>query len=137
MPISRSTANSKLQYGAFIARRARGEPLAYLTGEREFWSLPLQVTPAVLMPRPETELLVERALALLGLAEARVADLGTGSGAIALALAKERPRWRITATDESAEALQVAAQMHGNCAARNVRFPRAIGSRPLRASSSI
>jgi release factor glutamine methyltransferase len=97
------------QYFALVTRRARGEPLAYLTGEREFWSLPLRVTPAVLIPRPETELVVERALALLGATPARVADLGTGSGAIALALAKERPQWQVSATDRSAEALEVAA----------------------------
>jgi release factor glutamine methyltransferase len=101
---------AQTQYFALIARRAQGEPLAYLTGEREFWSLPLRVTPAVLIPRPETELVVERALALLGTETARVADLGTGSGAIALALARERPQWLITATDRSAAALEVAAQ---------------------------
>ncbi len=93
---------------ALIGRRAAGEPLAYLTGRREFWSLDLAVTPAVLIPRPETELLVERALVLRTQAEGRAADLGTGSGAIALALARERPRWHIVATDVSAPALTVA-----------------------------
>jgi len=96
------------RYRALIERRARGEPLAYLTGTREFWSLPLRVSRAVLVPRPETELLVERALALRAVSEGRVVDLGTGSGAIALALARERPRWRVTATDISLEALAVA-----------------------------
>jgi len=96
------------EYQALIDRRARGEPLAYLTGTREFWSLPLTVTPAVLVPRPETELLVERALALRGEPYGRVADLGTGCGAVALALASERPRWCVTATDVSADALAVA-----------------------------
>lgn len=93
-----------------LTRAAKGEPLAYLTGEREFWSLPLQVSPAVLIPRPETELLVERCLALGDAAPQapRVVDLGTGSGAIALALARERPAWRLTATDRSAEALRMA-----------------------------
>ena len=94
-------------YRRLLARRAAGEPLAYLTGRREFWSLELAVTPAVLIPRPETELLVERALAL-GPAGARVADLGTGSGAIALAIARERPAWGVVATDISAAALAVA-----------------------------
>jgi len=105
-----------------LARRARGEPIAYITGRKEFWSLSLRVTPDVLVPRPETELLVERALELLPAHAARVADLGTGSGAIALALASERPRWRITATDRSAAALAVA---EGNARAlglANVRF---------------
>ncbi len=91
------------------ARRLRGEPVSYLTGHREFWSLDLKVTPAVLVPRPETELLVERALHRIPAGRPwLLADLGTGSGAIAAALAKERPDCRITATDASAEALEVA-----------------------------
>jgi release factor glutamine methyltransferase len=96
-------------YEAAIVRRIAGEPLAYITGIREFWSLPLVVSADVLIPRPETELLVERCLALLSGAPHQVADLGTGSGAIALALARERPAWRIVATDASAAALEVAA----------------------------
>jgi release factor glutamine methyltransferase len=96
------------EYHVLSERRLRGEPLAYLTGTKEFWSLPLTVTPAVLVPRPETELLVERALALRSESHGRVADLGTGCGAVALALARERPRWQVTATDVSAQALEVA-----------------------------
>ncbi len=98
------------RFGQLLRRRAEGEPLGYLTGRREFWSLDLAVSPAVLVPRPETELLVERALALWARTTGDVADLGTGSGAIALALASERPRWRILATDVSAAALQTARQ---------------------------
>ena len=106
-----------------LARRARGEPVAYLTGEREFWSLPLHVTPDVLIPRPETELLVERALALLPAdAALTIADLGTGSGAIALALAHERPRCRIIATDASAAALAVARANAARLNLANVEF---------------
>jgi len=93
---------------ALIERRAAGEPVAYILGRKDFWTLELGVSPAVLVPRPETELLVERALALGPDGEAKAADLGTGSGAIALALASARPLWRIVATDISAAALAVA-----------------------------
>jgi len=110
------------RYLELIARAMRGEPLAYLTGRREFWSLQLTVTPAVLIPRPETELLVERALALGAPDEARVADLGTGSGAVALALARERPRWRIVATDISAAALAVARANAAQLGAARIEF---------------
>ncbi len=96
------------RFSELLERRAAGEPLAYILEHREFWSLPLRVGPAVLVPRPETELLVERALALREQTSGRVADLGTGSGAIALALAIERPHWSVTATDVSVEALSVA-----------------------------
>jgi release factor glutamine methyltransferase len=96
------------RYQDLIRRRARSEPIAYLTGEREFWSLPLTITPDVLVPRPETELVVERCLALFDSRPIRAIDLGTGSGAIALALASERPDWQIVATDRSMTALQVA-----------------------------
>jgi release factor glutamine methyltransferase len=98
-------------YAELIAKRANGVPIAYLTGRREFWSLPLIVSPAVLVPRPETETLVEHALTLLPRdAICSVLDLGTGSGAIALSLAHERPHWAITAVDISPAALNVAAQ---------------------------
>jgi len=96
------------RYAELIERRAAGEPLAYIVGYKDFWSLRLSVTPAVLVPRPETELLVERALALRAEAFAGVADLGTGCGAIALALASEQPGWRVVATDVSQDALAVA-----------------------------
>ena len=96
-------------FQALVARREAGEPVAYLCGRRGFWSLELAVTPDTLIPRPETELLVELALERLPPErEVQVADLGTGSGAIALALACERPRARVVATDASAAALAVA-----------------------------
>jgi len=109
-PEARADPQRVLHYRELLERRAAGEPLAYLTGWREFWSLRLKVSPAVLVPRPETELLIERALALHASPEGSVADLGTGSGAIALALASERPGWRLTATDVSAAALAVARE---------------------------
>lgn len=94
-----------------LARRARGEPVAYLTGEREFWSMTLKVSTATLIPRPETECLVARALARIAPGSAAtVVDVGTGSGAIALALARERPRARIVGVDLSASALAVARE---------------------------
>jgi len=99
-----------LQFDELVARRRRGAPVAYLTGSREFWSLDLTVTPDVLVPRPETELVVELALELCPLGQARrVLDLGTGSGAIALAIAAERPHAHVTGVDVSAAALAVAA----------------------------
>ncbi|WP_029919644.1 peptide chain release factor N(5)-glutamine methyltransferase [Nevskia soli] len=104
------TAETALRYAALIERRQLGEPVAYLIGRREFWSLDLQVSPAVLIPRPDTELLVEWALERLrGLSAPRIADLGTGSGAIALALASERPDAQVCAVDASADALAQAA----------------------------
>jgi len=95
-------------YQRLVDRRATGEPVAYIVGAKEFWSLRLVVSPAVLVPRPETEILVERALQLGAAAVLRVLDLGTGAGPIALALAHERPQWQITATDVSEAALAFA-----------------------------
>lgn len=104
-------------YAGLLERRGQGEPVAYITGRRGFWSLDLEVTPATLIPRPETELLVELALQRLPTdAACSVADLGTGSGAIALAIACERPRAQVLASDASEPALTVAkrnAQRHG------------------------
>lgn len=105
-----------------IARRARGEPVAYLIGEREFYGLNFKVTPAVLIPRPETELLVDLALERISVDRpAKVIDLGTGSGAIAIAIAKHRPHADITAVDSSADAVAVARINTRQLNASNVR----------------
>ena len=105
------------QFGHFVEQRLKGMPIAYLTGIREFWSLPLKVTKDTLIPRPETELLVELTLNLLADKEqVQLLDLGTGSGAIALACAMERPDWLINASDFSDQALIIAkenAAQHG------------------------
>ncbi len=115
-----------------LARRKTGVPVAYLTGEREFWSMALQVTDATLIPRPDTETLVEQALARIPRdATWRIADLGTGSGAIALALAFERTCCHIVATDISAPALAVArgnAERHG---LNNIEFRMGSWQLPL------
>lgn len=108
----------------YLARRRQGEPVAYLTGTKEFWSLELEVSAATLIPRPETEMLVETALTLFPQEDAviRAADLGTGSGAIALALANERPHWEIHATDISESALQIARKNAQQFGFRQVFF---------------
>jgi release factor glutamine methyltransferase len=101
--------NALVALKVLFARRQAGEPVAYLTGEREFYGLPFHVSPAVLIPRPETELLVDFALEIIGATDAaRVLDLGTGSGCIAIAIAHHRPQAQVTAVDRSGDALVVA-----------------------------
>jgi len=98
----------RARFEALVGRAAAGEPLAYLTGQREFFGLDFEVTPDVLVPRPETELLVERALAMLGAGSVHVVDVGTGSGIIAVTVAARRPLAHVTALDVSPAALTVA-----------------------------
>ena len=107
------------QYQALEARRLKGEPMAYIIGTREFMGHDFIVSPAVLIPRPETEFLVEQALAQIkGLPEARVLDMGTGSGAVAISIALARPDATVVATDLSAEALAIAQQNAHNLYAK-------------------
>ncbi|MEO7051992.1 MAG: peptide chain release factor N(5)-glutamine methyltransferase [Rhodanobacter sp.] len=116
-------ADAQTAYELLLERRAAGEPVAYLTGRRGFWTLDLEVTSATLIPRPETELLVELALQRLPAGfSGSVADLGTGSGAIALAIARERPQAQVVATDASVAALEVARRNALRHAIGNVSF---------------
>ena len=112
------------QFDALLKRRIAGEPVAHLTGSREFWSLPLKVNRSTLIPRPDTEVLVETVLALCPQDEAAVLDLGTGTGAIALALASEKSRWQITAVDTMPAAVALAEENRSRLGFANVRVLR-------------
>lgn len=108
------------QFDALLKRRLAGEPVAHLTGSREFWSLPLKVNRSTLIPRPDTEVLVETVLAVCPQAEAAVLDLGTGTGAIALALASEKPHWQVTAVDSMPAAVALAEENRNRLGFSNV-----------------
>ena len=111
------------RYEAHVTRRAHGEPVAYILGQKEFWSLLLEVTPAVLIPRPETELAVELALRHLPVdAPGRVVDVATGSGAIALAIAHERSRLQVIGTDVSGDAVAIASRNASRLHLGNAEF---------------
>lgn len=119
-------------FSALVERRLAGEPVAHLTGRREFWSLSLQVSPDTLIPRPETELLVEQALQRIPDDAAwTIADLGTGSGAIALALASERPACRVIAVERSGAAIQVAQSNAETLGIDNIEFRQGSWFEPL------
>lgn len=107
------SAAAQEQFLNLLAQRQAGQPVAHLTGEREFWSLPLQVNNSTLIPRPDTETLVAAALELELPEQAQVLDLGTGTGAIALAIKSERHRWQVTAIDKSAAAVALAKHNSG------------------------
>lgn len=131
-PEKELSKKEQVAFEKIVAQRQQGTPVAYLTGEREFWNLHLKVTEVTLIPRPDTELLVELALAKEQLpANARVVDLGTGTGAIALALAKENPQWQITAVDKSREAAAVARENAANNQIHNVKVAEGSWCEPL------
>lgn len=111
----------------YIRRRQQGEPVAYITGEQEFWSLSFKVTPAVLIPRPDTELLIETVLERIKqqaqfVEQKTLIDLGTGSGCIAIAIAKELPDWQISACDLSTDALSIAKENAKRLNLQNIQF---------------
>lgn len=116
------TADQHAHLSALLSRRKAGEPVAHLTGEREFWSLPLYVSAATLIPRPDTECLVEHALARLPATACRILDLGTGTGAIALALASERPDCQVTAVDVMPDAVALALRNVARLGFNNVKI---------------
>lgn len=129
------SANRCADYQLLVERRQHGEPVAYITGKREFWSLTLKVTAAVLIPRAETELLVEKVLEHIPRHQGwRVADLGTGSGAIALAIAKERPSCEVHASDISSEALDIAQENAQTLGLDRIRFHQGNWLDPLQGS---
>lgn len=109
-------------FAGFIERRRAGEPVAYILGQQGFWKLDLEVAPHTLIPRPDTELLVEAALGLVPATPARVLDLGTGTGAIALALASECPAWQVTAVDRVDEAVALAERNRQRLGLGNVQI---------------
>lgn len=130
------TAEQEVGFEALLTKRKAGCPVAYLVGYREFWALKLKVSEATLIPRPETELLVQLALAMYSEQSARsVADLGTGTGAIALAIASERPEWQVVGCDASPESVRLAEQNRAEHGLDNVQIIESDWCQALKSSS--
>lgn len=121
-PQRRLLPEQQLRFEQMLARRVTGEPIAYILGYQDFWTLRLEVSSDTLIPRPDTELLVETALALNDNSSVRVADLGTGTGAVALALASERSAWQIVASDVVASAAALAERNRRSLGLENVEI---------------
>ena len=130
-PDKKVESDRATRFRDLIERRVSGEPVAYIVGSREFWNIQLLCDHSTLIPRPETELLVERALELNLPEQAQVLDLGTGTGAIALALAGERPRWKVRGTDSSAGAIALARKNAKRLGSKNLKWFRGDWFQPL------
>ncbi|ROO76463.1 [protein release factor]-glutamine N5-methyltransferase [Vibrio crassostreae] len=136
-PEKHLTSEQESEFNALLKRRLTGEPVAYIIGEREFWSLPLKVSPSTLIPRPDTERLVEVALDKAYGKQGAILDLGTGTGAIALALASEMPNRQVTGIDLRPEAQQLATENAKRLNITNATFLHGSWFEPLSSEEAV